>query len=198
MCAMLRRCSRVVGLALSNPRSPVLDVGRYFAPSFRHLCAASGSPKGDGHPAVTNSPSGESNTGNDIASAADSDGSLFAPNYSRRSRRERLQRALAAAAEGGEFEIPKAEPQAIPGPCGAVMNVLRKSGPLKTQELYDAVEAEYPGAVRSKTHLKQKILKSALVHKVLKVQLPDANVKNRWTLRPKGVERMKTARRLGK
>ena len=104
----------------------------------------------------------------------------------------------AAAAEGGEFEIPKAEPQAIPGPCGAVMNVLRKSGPLKTQELYDAVEAEYPGAVRSKTHLKQKILKSALVHKVLKVQLPDANVKNRWTLRPKGVERMKTARRLGK
>ena len=83
---------------------------------------------------------------------------------------------------------------ALPGPCGAVMNVLRKSGPLKTQELFDAVEAEYPGAVRSKTHLKQKILKSALVHKVLKVQLPDANVKNRWKLRPKGEER----RRLGR
>ena len=32
------------------------------------------------------------------------------------------------------------------GVVGAVMNVLRESGPLKTEELFDAVKERYPGA----------------------------------------------------
>ena len=99
--------------------------------------------------------------------------------------------------EGKPFEVPKPEPRTVPGPCGAVMNVLRERGPLKTDELFDAVEARYPGVVRSKTHLKQKILKSALVNKVMKVKLPDADRKNRWAVRRPGQIRMRIARELG-
>ena len=38
------------------------------------------------------------------------------------------------------------EEKTEPGVVGAVMNVLRESGPLKSQELFDAVKERYPGA----------------------------------------------------
>ena len=121
-------------------------------------------------------------------------GTEFAPSYSRRARRERLRAALDEAAAGGPFELPKPQRLALPGPCGAVMNVLTEHGPLKTQELFDMVVAQYPGVLRSKTHLKENILKSALVNKVIKVRMLDAKMKDRWAIRRPGQTRMKIAR----
>jgi hypothetical protein len=118
----------------------------------------------------------------------------FAPNMSRRSRRARLQTALEAAARGEEFAIPSPAPESTPGPCGAVMNILTERGPLRTGELYDAVEARYPGVLRSKTHMKQNILKDALVNKLMKVRLADADHKDRWAIRKPGQVRMAIAR----
>lgn len=177
---MLSRCCRAAASASVLAR-------RFPLATHRPLCLASTS---GGGPDAT------------VASTATSaiavdNVTTFAPSYSRRARRERLQEALASAAGGGEFVVPTAEPQVMPGACGAVLNVLREGGPLKTQELFDAVEARYPGVVRSKTHLKQKILKSALVNKVMKVKLPDADRKNRWAVRRPGQIRMRIARELG-
>ena len=118
----------------------------------------------------------------------------YTPDYSRAGRRARLQAALARAAQGEPFEIEKAQRRAMPGPCGAVMNVLRRSEPLKLAELYDAVEQRYPGVLRSRNHLKTKILRVALVNKIMKVKLPTGTFKDRWTLRKKGQVRLKIAR----
>ena len=90
--------------------------------------------------------------------------------------------------------MPTPEARMMPGPCGAVMNVLTERGPLKTAELYEAVEARYPGVVTSKTHLKQHILKRALANKLMKVRLQDAKHKDRWALRRPGQVRMRIAR----
>jgi hypothetical protein len=76
------------------------------------------------------------------------------------------------------------------------MNVLSEGGPLKTSELYEAVEQKYPGVVVSKTHLKEHILKRALVNKLVKVQLDDSKFKDRWAVRRPGQVRMKIARTL--
>ena len=103
--------------------------------------------------------------------------------------------ALAQAAAGGEFALPKPEPRTMPGPCGAVMNVLTETGPLLTSELFDKVEARYPGVVGSKTHLKQHILKRALVNKLMKVKLPGSKHKDRWAIRRPEQIRMRIARR---
>jgi len=105
-----------------------------------------------------------------------------------------LQQALAASMQGEPFAVPKPEARNMPGPCGAVMNVLRERGPMRTQALFDAVQEQYPGVLRSKTHLKQKILKSALVNQLMKVQMPDADVKDRWAIRRDGQIRMRIAR----
>eukprot|EP00322_Chrysochromulina_rotalis_P019841 CAMPEP_0115846916 /NCGR_PEP_ID=MMETSP0287-20121206/10107_1 /TAXON_ID=412157 /ORGANISM="Chrysochromulina rotalis, Strain UIO044" /LENGTH=194 /DNA_ID=CAMNT_0003300721 /DNA_START=13 /DNA_END=597 /DNA_ORIENTATION=- len=118
----------------------------------------------------------------------------YAPSYSRSARRERLHAALSQAATGGAFDIPQPEPQSTPGPCGAVTNILTERGPLTTNELFDAVEAQHPGIVRSKTHLKQHILKRALANKLMKVKLNDSKVKDRWALRRPGQIRMGIAR----
>lgn len=120
----------------------------------------------------------------------------FAPSFSRRARRERLKSALSEAALGNEFVIPEPELRDSPGPCGAVMNVLTESSPLTTSEIFEAVEARYPGVLRSKTHLKQHILKKALVNKLMKVQVEDARFKDRWQLRKPGQIRMRIARDL--
>ena len=153
---------------------PLLPRGESLA---RHLCQA---------PAST----GPSTASSGAAAA------VFAPSYSRSARRARLKQALAQAASGGEFVVPAPETRSMPGPCGAVMNVLSEGGPLKTSELYEAVEKKYPGVVVSKTHLKEHILKRALVNKLVKVQLDDSKFKDRWAVRRPGQVRMKIARTL--
>jgi hypothetical protein len=118
------------------------------------------------------------------------------PSYSRSTRRARLQAALEAAKQGGEFVLPKPEDRPLPGPCGAVMNVLRESGPLTTGELFDAVEARYAGVLRSKRYLKANILQDALVKQVIKVRLDETHrFKDRWSVRRKGQIRMAIGRR---
>ena len=119
---------------------------------------------------------------------------VFKPSYSRRDRRARLQAALDSAARGGEFVLPKPEPRTMPGPCGAVMIVLGLRGPLTTSELFDALNERFPGVVKSKTHLKQRILKRALVNKLLKVRVDGGKFKDRWAVRRKGQLRMGIAR----
>ena len=179
------RASSGGGGSSSSSTLHVNGSGRHLLPSVfsqrsgftRSLCQATASSDGA---ADSSSPAG---------SAAS-----FAPSYSRRARRERLHMALAQAAAGGAFEVPKPEPRDLPGPCGAVMNVLTERGPLTSGELYEAVEARYPGVTLSKTHLKQHILKRALANKLMKVQLGDAKHKDRWALRKPGQIRMKIAR----
>jgi len=105
--------------------------------------------------------------------------------------------ALEKCAEGEEFKLPTPKSRSIPGPCGAVMNVLRSNtkGPLTTAELFAEVETRYPGALRSKTHLKTKILMQALKNKVVKTRLPGAAFLDRWILREQGETRSRFARR---
>ena len=94
---------------------------------------------------------------------------MFQPLYSRAARRLRLQAALEVSARGGEFVLPAPGPQAMPGPCGAVMTVLTEHGPMTTSNMFDAITKRFPGVMKSKTHLKQAILKRALVNKLMKV-----------------------------
>mmetsp|Transcript_62460 Transcript_62460/g.103908 ORF Transcript_62460/g.103908 Transcript_62460/m.103908 type:complete len:177 (+) Transcript_62460:15-545(+) len=135
--------------------------------------------------------------GSKINATAKLDGAaVFAPSHSRAARRERLQTALAAAARGEDFVIPVAEPRLIPGPVGAVMNVLRDMGPQTTEAIFKAVEQRYPGAVKSQSHLKSKILAVQLVNKVMKVRATeDAKYKDHWAIRRRGQVRMKSARK---
>ena len=117
------------------------------------------------------------------------------PSYSRAARRARLNQALDAAREGDEFEVPTPAPTEMPGPCGAVMNVLRETGPIKVADLYRTVEERYPGAVKSRTHMKRSILMGALVNKVMMVR-PDehSRFKDHWAVRKRGQVRMALAR----
>ena len=86
----------------------------------------------------------------------------------------------------------------MPGPCGAVMNVLRDSPfPLKTAEILAAVQERYPGVIQNKTHLKRGVLMDALVHKLMRVALDGRGTyRDRWRLREKGEIRMAMARKL--
>ena len=119
---------------------------------------------------------------------------VFKPSYSRSARRARLHAALESAARGGEFVLPPPEPRTTPGPCAAVMIVLGLRGPLTTNELFEALGERFPGVMKSKTHLKQRILKRALVHKLLKVRVDGAKFKDHWAVRRKGQIRMGIAR----
>ena len=120
----------------------------------------------------------------------------FAPSFTRRAKRERLQQALAACAEGHPFEMPKAQLRAVPGPGGAVMNVLRELGPIRTDPLYDAVQERYPGVLRSKRHLKKMILERTLVNSVQKIRHGGSDFKDHWAVRYVGQTRMRIARLL--
>ena len=53
------------------------------------------------------------------------------PSMTGRNRWERLQAAFDRCREGGEFVLEDEVP-GQPGPCGAVMNTLRETGPEKT------------------------------------------------------------------
>ena len=75
--------------------------------------------------------------------------------------------------------------------------LLEQGTPLRTRELYTLVEERHPGVVKSINHLKRRVLQSALVNKVMKVKLPDADRKNRWAVRRPGQIRMRIARELG-
>jgi hypothetical protein len=116
------------------------------------------------------------------------------PIFSRRERRGRLIAALEACRRGEPFDLKKAQPSVTPGPAGAVMNVLRDFGPMKTGPLYDAAEERYPGVLRSKTFLKKEILEKALANKLMKIRPDDSNFKDTWTIRRPGQIRMRIAR----
>ena len=76
------------------------------------------------------------------------------------------------------------------------MAVLKEKGvPLKTAELYELMEEKHPGLVRSPNHLKKKILKSALINKVMRVRYNDSTYKEYWSPRKPGQIRMRWARR---
>lgn len=176
---MLARCCLTTGWRAAT-RAAVLPTWGCCAvrsPWCRSLCTPSSAP----------APS----------AATATDATQFAPSYSRWARRERLLEALANCAEGEEFKLPPPQPRTLPGPCGAVMNVLRDNtkGPLKTAEIFAECEERYPGALRSKAHLKQKILMRALKNKVLKARLPGAPHLDRWTLRDPGETRSRFALR---
>jgi hypothetical protein len=93
------------------------------------------------------------------------------PSYSRSARRARLHAALEACRAGGEFVVPPPEVTSIPGPCGAVMNVLRVYGPQETKPLFTLCEKHYPGAVKSLHHLRKRICNDALRNRLIKVRL---------------------------
>ena len=101
---------------------------------------------------------------------------------------------LEAAAAGGEFAVPAAEQCEAPGPCAAVMITLAQRGPLRTSALFDAIEERWPGTVRSRTHLKQRILKRALVNKLMKVRDDGGKFKDCWAPRKGGQVRGGSAR----
>lgn len=76
------------------------------------------------------------------------------PSMTAHARWLRMDAALKiVAAEGCSLEEAEArvwektvEEKTEPGVVGAVMNVLRERGPLKTEELFDAIKERYPGA----------------------------------------------------
>jgi len=176
---LLRVCRRLVAPAFSRAAlAPAASSGSRCLP-VRRLCASA-------------SPSAQ-----ELDAPPSAVAEALRPSFSRSARRQRLQEALAAAAEGKPFEIPEPKPQTVPGPCGAVMNVLKENRPLTSAELFAAVEEKYPGVVKSKTHLKQKIMKVALVNKVMKVRVAGADVQDRWCIKRKGQTRMRIARTLG-
>ena len=161
--------------ALSPARSGALaSAARVVPAATRHLCA----------PAVS-------------ASSSSNAEELFSPRvrYNRASRKARLLAALEVARTGGEFVVKPLEPSTVPGPCFAVMSTLKDKGPLQTKELFAAVEEKYPGALKSVNHLKQKVLKSALVNKVMRVRQNGSIHKIYWSPRKKGQIRMTIARR---
>ena len=120
----------------------------------------------------------------------------FAASFSRRARAERLRRALDSARAGGEFVMPLPEPATLPGPCGAVMNVLRDTGMQTTNRLYELVQDRYPGVVPHKKHLKRRVLMDALRNKVIKVRAtPEARFKDHWAVRRHGQIRAASSRR---
>ena len=116
----------------------------------------------------------------EIAAAnAAEDGYTPRPSYSRYANRERLLAGLMAAADadGPEFThlselIPEPEDRRVPGPCGVVLNVLRREGALTTAQLWEKVSERYPGIIGTKAFMKQKILKKALVNRLIKVRDP--------------------------
>eukprot|EP00967_Tisochrysis_lutea_P061138 scaffold78320_cov40-Tisochrysis_lutea.AAC.1 len=91
---------------------------------------------------------------------------IYPPLFSRSARKERLQAALDGARAGGKFVIPEAEPRMIPGPCGAVMTILRDVGPKTSSELWSLLQERFPGVIRHKRHMKRNVLMSALRNKV--------------------------------
>lgn len=120
---------------------------------------------------------------------------LKLPSFSRRDRRERLMQALEACARGEEFQLPKPEAPAMPGPVGATMNVLREHGPLKLQALFDTVNERYPGLLTSKSKFKRSILKRApLNNHLMKVRVGDAVFKDSFAIRRSGQIRTAAAR----
>ncbi|KAL3922750.1 MAG: hypothetical protein SGPRY_004450 [Prymnesium sp.] len=125
------------------------------------------------------------------------------PSYSRAARRERLLAALELAKAGEEFELPKAQPVEIPGPCGAVMNLLRERGPLTTEAMWAALEERYPGVVKSRQHLEDQVLGEHLRNKLIKVsplchalivKIEGSLSKDHWSFRKAKQPRMKSAR----
>lgn len=138
---------------------------RIAKPSNRTMCALASLSN-------LNTSEGNQQARNEIAVAnALKDGYSPRASYSRWARNQRLRAALDATREGSDFVIPRPEKMDVPGPCGAVMNVLRLLGPLRTDELWEAVSQRYPGVVSSKNHLKKHVLRDHLRNKLVKVNL---------------------------
>ena len=115
-------------------------------------------------------------------------------NYSTRSRAKRLKQALEACARGEEFHMPEPELVDMPGPCGAVMQVLEDRGPLQFEPLFQEINERYPGVLSTPEKFKQKILLGALVHKLMLVRHGDSIYKDSWALKKPGQIRMSAAR----
>lgn len=112
----------------------------------------------------------------------------YAPLFSRKARRARLEDAIKAVLNGEPFNIAEPQRAAMPGAAGACMNVLRDTGPKTTQQLLKLVAERYPGVVRSTSHLKL-VLKDNLFNKVIKVRAGDSTYKDHWALRRQGQAR---------
>ena len=126
---------------------------------------------------------------------------LYAPLLSRSARRARREAALKAMLEDPTQPYDPealAEPRTMPGPCGAVMNILREKGEpgLTLQQLMQEVEARgyVPDVIKSKSYLKNNILYSALVNKLMKVRPEGSKFKDHWSIRRPGQVRMGRAR----
>jgi len=128
--------------------------------------------------------------------AREAAGKLFHPSYNRAARKERLMQALERARHGEPFVVEQAAPREMPGPVYAVMTTLREAGePLDSRALYAAVDARWPGVVKSLNHLKRNILQVALVNRVMRVRHNGSRHKRFWSLRREGQIRMTIARR---
>ena len=126
---------------------------------------------------------------------------LYEPLLSRSARRARREAALKAMLEDPTQPYDPealAEPRTMPGPCGAVMNILREKGEpgLTLQQLMQEVEARgyVPEVIKSKSYLKNNILYSALVNKLMKVRPEGSKFKDHWSIRRPGQVRMGRAR----
>jgi len=127
--------------------------------------------------------------------ALEAAGKLFHPSRSKWAVRERLGAALERARQGGEFYVEAPQPRDVPGPVFAVMSTLTERGPLTSKELYEAVEAQWPGVLKSPNHLKRNIMQSALVNQVMKIRHNGSQFKEYWVPRRPGQIRMTIARR---
>jgi len=110
----------------------------------------------------------------------------------------RLNAAWDACRRGEPFEMPDPPLALFPGPCGAVMNILRDVGPCTVLRLWDLCQTRYPGVVKSKVHLRDEILQRRLVHKLMRVRANGSDCKDHWSFRKKGQIRMAIARDLNK
>jgi len=107
-----------------------------------------------------------------------------------------LHAALERARLGEEFRVEAPQPREVPGPCHAVMLTLKEHGePMRSRELYDAIEAKWPGVLRSLNHLKRNVMQSALVNQVMKVRHNESQYKEYWSPRKQRQIRMTIARR---
>ena len=118
----------------------------------------------------------------EIAAAnAAEDGFTPRPSFNRHAQRKRLLAGLLAASDpdGPAFThlsqlIPEPEVVRVPGPSGAVLNVLRREGALTTQQLWEKVSERYPGVIGTKAFMKRRILKEALINRLVKVRARSA------------------------
>ena len=75
-----------------------------------------------------------------------------------------------------------------------ILNLLRRRGPLTTQELWGVASERYPGVISTKNFMKKTVLRHDLRNKLIKVRVSGSKHRDRWAMRKPGQIRMRVAR----